>query len=670
MTAKKQRAKASPRTRVFKFGCLPPETSDERDVIMEQFLLGARYRRKLVDVYNEVREERRMLRPSDKRLKLLYEQRQGIVNKLTDLRAEIMDARMRERTRITSPSLLERHKKLKEQYATIRKSISDRWKALPKQVVKQLNERNNAIEKSAEEAVKSKARNNEDVRGDLHWGTYQLVEAAAKDSHRKTHLWDKRSMPKHLRAEPFRGDGVVSVQIQSGKSKAPLFTSDLFDGKSKVVGLEAREPDRRGRIFTTLRMRATESGKQVSWPILLHRQLPLGVVKRVAVFCRKVGPREVWEALFWIDVAPKAKTCGAGVVAVHFGWKRMSDGRVRAATWLDTHGNAGEVYVDPDLLARAERTSEKKDANRRTSGDFTFEEKLRKENDLKSIRMKNLNEIVKTLQVFADEREVPKWFDTEIASIARGLAAHDGDDTEPGAVKLRDHVITRLCRVIRWWKGEPFLRPAKTIERRGKKILLPEMMVGGRFAGDDKIFLAAEDWRYNDHHLWEWQTSLHRACYARRKDHYRSVAAGLAKRYDTVIIDDTMFSVGVKVDRVEDGKVSPHARDAASELRKHVAPYEFRDIVRNAFVSREGRAETVSCKGISQTCPHCEKTSRLVLASRHLFICDKCGYERELDSVALMNLLRRGGHDAEIDAMVKRDIEMRKKLGKPPVAAE
>ena len=52
-----------------------------------------------------------------------------------------------------------------------------------------------------------------------------------------------------------------------------------------------------------------------------------------------------------------------------------------------------------------------------------------------------------------------------------------------------------------------------------------------------------------------------------------------------------------------------------------------------------------------------------------MFICAACSYERELDSVALMNILRRGGHDEAVDAIVKRDLEL-KKFSKPSVAAE
>src|SRR5690606_40938800 len=60
-----------------------------------------------------------------------------------------------------------------------------------------------------------------------------------------------------------------------------------------------------------------------------------------------------------------------------------------------------------------------------------------------------------------------------------------------------------------------------------------------RFDGDAEAYELLEAWRYRDEHLQRYEAGLLRGALGHRREIYRRLAAHLARRYRTLVVDDT-----------------------------------------------------------------------------------------------------------------------------------
>ena len=157
-------------------------------------------------------------------------------------------------------------------------------------------------------------------------GTYWLIEDAVLQASKANGL-------DPIRRSQWDGTGRIGAAIQSVQK----FPAD--DWNHKRARLTA--PNERGHAELTIAVGAVKDGREITWPIKLHRPFPKGaIVKRVAVQRTRVGHRFRWEALVTISTLPTHHDREAkGVVGVDLGWRREGPKTMRVAT----HAGANDV---------------------------------------------------------------------------------------------------------------------------------------------------------------------------------------------------------------------------------------------------------------------------------------------------------------------------------------
>lgn len=444
-----------------------------------------------------------------------------------------------------------------------------------------------------------------------------------------------------LKFRRFGGEGSLGPQIQMPEGSVPFATAKLFNATDTRVQI-ARVPWRNGprrlcskrterrkgdvRTFAVLKIRiASDAARNPVWavcPLLLHREIPDGVVKWVTLSRRMIGPREQWSCEITVDEAPTAPVCGTGgTVAVHCGWYVDPDqgGRLRVANVLDERGRAEQLF-QAHPTQRAIRSAQKH-AMPVLDG-FEYAEKIR------SIRARGFDAVKAALVQWIDAHvaKVPEWLRAETKWVAKWRTP------------------AKLSRLLARWST-------------------------ARFDGDADAFLGAQWWiRRCDQHHWGWERSQEASAQRRRRDHYRTFAATLAKRYSTLVVDDTDYRALARKTRPDGVALTPglakrqdgseaHVtkEDAVQEHRRRAASGEMRAVLINAFRSRGGTVVKVKAANGSIECPECHAASAAHRVDPHYFACAECGFESEIDTVFLVNALRRAGIDVtEIVARLKR----------------
>lgn len=653
---------------VFKYGLRAP--THGREAVMEQMRLAARYRNVLVDIYNESRDARRALPPANERIAALTAECAEAEDQCKRAVAVIKEARVRTRRRVVDSVLTGALADALER----KKVVTAAKREERARVAAEREARKASGEKSprdlAEDAIyEHRATRVAEARGviiasGLHWGTVQTVVDAVTAADRTTKLLD-RGEPRDLRHIGFRGEGSVTVQIQTKANGTLYATSSLPNDTHRQVRLDPRVSGKnsRGAEYTVLHMivngKSTREHPRAhlmaAWPVKIHRPLPLGNVTRVTVHARRVGPRIDWSVDFSVVRAPAAPRCGAGTVAIHFGWLSTERG-IRVATWMDEHGHAidfvhngvvhrGELLLPEHIavsLAKADSIGKFSRSKRKSRDENESEAEIGADNEDKgtrSIRARHFNQCRTSLREWIGTGPaLPEWFASRVAHMSKWQSP------------------ARLGALVARWR----------------RTTTAEFSDCGRFPGDEEIFAIAEEWRKRDRHLWAYEVGLRDGALGFRKDLYRCLGATLAKRYGTIVTDGTLFGALVKRDthqHVEGGPAPAHL-DRMDENRKLAALYGARQAVRNAVTMREGVSEIVPAAGISTQCPQCRITESNGRDSEDNFFVCGCGFERDIESVALMNMLARAGFEREVAGIVLRGERAIRALRDAAAAAE
>lgn len=451
-------------------------------------------------------------------------------------------------------------------------------------------------------------------------GCYLLVEQAAQKA-----IQDARPAPP--RFHRFDGGGRIGVQLTEPTTVAQLIAGSKF--RLRVV--EAKRSGQYGVASIRIGSNPDRSPVWAEFPMRLHRSLPSdGVVKWAWVKVTREGQRVRYELQITLEALSFAEprfAPGTGKVAVNFGWCKRPDG-IRVAYWVSDMGEEGEVSVPSALIDRLTRSE--------------------------------------SLRSFADVHRDTAY---RVLSRATKLAGNRLTHWARCTNDRRREQIKRLAREFaEQTLGDRRLPLWETwkLERAGKRqdffVGLPEASRWLRVASPGRssaVRLAwwLELWTRKDSHLRTMEHNVRSGSRNARDEAFREAAIALAKRFDTVVIDDCSIAEMARVP-------APNDPDGQSEIarsqRAVVAPGFFRETL--CAVVGKARVTVVDSKHNTENCNECGQKLEIENRSGR---CACCGLVIDIDRNNCRNLLRRersggdenpgGARNAEITLLNDRD---------------
>lgn len=371
--------KKSKPCKVYEYGCLPPITGEQE--MVEELHRRQQFWNKLVEIERTHREKVRevLAMPDDPVLPLM--------DKLTAIRAEIKNARKKERSgKVDVTELRKQARALREQIAEA-KIIRDGAK-------KEVREANKTaldqLEKERRRAVKSVT-----AASGLYWCNYDEV-LKDYDAARKRAMRDKTEIKFHR----WDGTGKVTVRWQKGLPVSSLFKNDTRMQLSPIPPDAWDQPRgvRRKMTRTVIRLRVTSDERKkpvwVELPMVMHRPIPAESEIRCASICReRVGRKWRYKAVLTVTLDAKPKVHGRGIVGIDLGWRMVKNG-LRVAYWADGQGSHGQLVLGPEVLYEFNKLP-----------------------DLQSIRDKHFNKAKAALVEWAANNQKPDWLADELKAL-------------------------------------------------------------------------------------------------------------------------------------------------------------------------------------------------------------------------------------------------------------
>lgn len=326
----------------------------------------------------------------------------------------------------------------------------------------------------------------------------------------------------------------------------------------------------------SLEIRVGSDGRKPIWatfPIAYHRDLPPEAdIKWVRVTARKVATKLEYEAQFILK--------GEGA-------KRPPPSKGSIAV------DIGWRKFQNDGFRVAKWRDDTGD-----TGELRFPEELlrrwTKTEDLRSIRAKNFNAALKALCEARRKQEGwPEW-------------------------------LLRETQYAHQW------------ESQGRMAGLVVRWRTNRFEGDEAIFSAAEAWRKQDKHLYEWESHQRGNVLRSRREMYRLFACFLATYKKAVFekMDLRNFA-----ELPEDGEDESHEATASRPRRFKACLSELRGCAEDAVARAGGEWIEVPSQFTTQQCSVCEVVRPFDAAQKLVNAC-VCGAVWDQDDNACSNLLR------------------------------
>lgn len=420
-------------------------------------------------------------------------------------------------------------------------------------------------------------------RGNLHFGTYLLVEksmevAKTKADPPRFRRW--RSQSWLLRGgKQTMMQGRLGAHIGGGASPEDLRNNQMLQIEWPEIKRDdtkwlAPRSERRRLGKTVARIRAGSDEKRkplwVAFPVTIHRPLPADArIKGGWLLCRPVGTGWKYELQLQVQSASfKAhKPLGCGTVALDLCWRRR-EGAIRIAYARDTNGNHFEILMPEDVLLDLKRADSIKGF-----ADQSFD-------NARDVLADDLGSLVLSEPMSKQFEALRKWKSPQ-----------------------------RLVRAICWW-------------------------CDNRFEGDATAFDAAWTWMKRWRHLYQYATGIRVKALGRRKKYYEDIAAQLCPRYEKVVLGD--FDMR---DTVERDKKAKDAPKGARHNRFAASPSEFRLVIKSTAVRAGAEVKAVDCANATRECSACGKVLEL-----DPFVIDftcACGATWDRSHNHCVNLLKR-----------------------------
>lgn len=468
-------------TRVFSYGCLPPEVNGE--LFEEQMRLSHRYQVALVWVEREKRtailEASRKfipaLGPIYDELDVLYAQRDANNN-------AVKMARSHSKATITSISQVEKDTEdknsiLNKKIDALKEKRGELYKNKSPELIEEENkihERAKALCKEVYHADTNLYTENKRLVGNDH------QRACSTTS--KTLIRDDGSIvPWHERppVPRYTGEGRVGVQ-----ANPVIFSDKVATGTKFQIDpvpehtFQLPRGERKKASRTKCRIRVGSDGKAPIWcefPMILHRPIPTDA--RISwAWILRTKEADKWKYQLQLSFEssaflPKKVENRKKAIALDLGWRRRGDDGVRVAYWADSEGKHGEIQINEEVHRG-----------------------LKKVDDLISIRRKMMNEM--GIQIMQWRKSVTDpWFLTKTSSAAHWLKR------------------ARFIWLFRDWQTH-------------------------RFEGDSEIYEKFLAWYKQELHLFRWEYFQRDSRLRNRREQFRLLTKKLAMEYDYILIED------------------------------------------------------------------------------------------------------------------------------------
>lgn len=397
-------------------------------------------------------------------------------------------------------------------------------------------------------------------------------------------------------------EAAVSLGV-SFRKVDDLRVAELFSGRSNHARIErvpdspnvkpgSRRSGRRARLWLRIASREDRTPVWAVFPLWLERSpLPMDArVTAIRVKRERVGVHDRWIAIIGVSLAAGASrvTSGEarGVVAFDLTWRRLANGRIRAAYWCDDKGEHGSIEV-PDSTVQA----------------------LAKTGDLRELMSRMLHWSVKA------EEGQPAEEGGIVVDLARWLRDR-GDDLPSWLSKVTPHVGK--------WRSAQRLNG------------LAEHWADNRFPGDEDMYASLDEWRKRWRHLYEWAERGNASALAHRTEHYRMEIARLVGRYATVVVRDLDIA-GMKLRKKRSSLVK--IDDAIRAIMQLAAPGELRETIANAAKRRGRLLVKLDDERLPTTCSMCGATCEWDRAAEIEHTCEHCGAHWDQHHNVARNLL-------------------------------
>jgi predicted RNA-binding Zn-ribbon protein involved in translation (DUF1610 family) len=156
-----------------------------------------------------------------------------------------------------------------------------------------------------------------------------------------------------------------------------------------------------------------------------------------------------------------------------------------------------------------------------------------------------------------------------------------------------------------------------------------------RVAGDDDVFEWLTYWFHRNRHLWQYEAGTRKRTLLRRRETFRVLAAQLANKYQTLVLEDFNLADVAEKPAPEQAD-SPRDRNARAQ-RHAAAPSELRSVLLNAF----GKDRVyVAPQNTTRRCASCDHVNDWEDQAALKLTCNNCGEVFDQDENACRNLLR------------------------------
>ena len=340
-----------------------------------------------------------------------------------------------------------------------------------------------------------------------------------------------------------------------------------------------------------------------------------------------------WRLLLTLEIPDdavmhKRSAPADGAVALNLGWCTRPADAVRAGYVLSADSTTDhEVTVPHSTIDRVEKSEA-----------------------IRSQRDKNLDAMRAPLVEWlrAHEASLPEWLVErtilsrppreqrhEDSSASQETETSSGLPSEPLDAPRVETPRARSWHVAQWRSAGRF---------RGLAFAWRDQ----RFDGDAEGYQILESWRYRDEHLERYESGMRRGGLLDRRERYRLLAADLAARHRTLVVDDFDLRKFQESPKPEEERVE---RPTAKRNQRHAAGSELRGALLNAFgpsrVLKESSIDvTRACAaivvdvatGADRVCGHIDIWDHAV-AREHT--CSECGATWDQDQNACKNLINR-----------------------------